>query len=158
MTNDDLRAGLARLSETQLGAIAANQYPAVLGVIDGVHRGESREAYTSAIMEIVDRGGDAERMRLASTLALYGVEAKGNGKAATTTVASSDDLTPIWTQLNRMQAQLERIEDVVAPLRGELRVGEWVSMRWMMRLGVVVGAVNLLLVIALLWRLMELAR
>lgn len=139
VTNDDLRQQLAQLPEHLVKEVVFNHYAPVA---ERVVPTAGREPYTIALIDYVDKFGDAERVRLADILAMYRpgytpLQQKPNGKQVTpnTMPYSADNLpqtvAKLETQVSMMsktlddnQQRLTRISDALAPM-AKFEIEDW---------------------------------
>lgn len=138
MTNDELRQTLAKMPEHQIKEIVFNHYAPVA---ERVVPTAGRDPYTMALLDYVDRFGDAERVRLADIIAMYNPGytpfQKTNGKQGSpnTMPYSADNLpqtvAKLETQVSMMsktlddnQQRLTRISDALAPM-AKFEIEDW---------------------------------
>jgi len=145
MTNDELRQTLAKMPEHQIKEIVFNHYAPVA---ERVVPTAGRDPYTMALLDYVDRFGDAERVRLADIIALYNpgfnpgaAFPKANGRQVTpNTMPYSTENLPqtvakLETQVSMMAKTLDdnqqrfgRISDALAPL-AKFDIEDWVRVK-----------------------------
>ena len=103
MTNDELRLRLDGLTVNELRALVLDHYAHVLEQRKDVEPA----AMKLALMDWVDRRGDAERVRLADILSLFKPEwsrpSGSNGKSKTSVMYSNDNIA---TTVAELRAQL----------------------------------------------------
>jgi len=145
VTNDELRQTLAKMPEHQIKEIVFNHYAPVA---ERVVPTAGRDPYTMALLDYVDRFGDAERVRLADIIAMYNpgftpsaAFQKANGKqiAPNTMPYSSENLPPTVAKLEAQvsmmartldenQQRLGRISDALAPM-AKFDIEDWIRVK-----------------------------
>lgn len=168
MTNDELRLRLDGLTVNELRALILDHYGHVLEQRKDVEPA----AMKLALMDYVDRRGDAERVRLADILALFKPEwsrpTTGNGKAKTATMYSNDNIATtvaelrtqlgfVSGQVTEATAQVRVVHDALIEMK-DFKISDWflvrdavnslrTSVRWLM---IVFGCMNVMVLLFLI--------
>lgn len=166
MTNDELRLRLDGLTTNELRALVMDHYGHVLQQRSDVEPA----AMKLALMDYVDRRGDAERARLTEILSLFKPEWRptgSNGKAKTQVYSNENIATTVAelrTQLGFLSGQVSdattqvrEVHDALLEIK-EFKISDWIlvrdavtslriSVKWLM---VVFGCMNLMLLLFLI--------
>lgn len=161
VTNDELRLRLDGLTTNELRALVLDHYAHVIEQRPDV----APDAMKLALMDYVDRRGDAERVRLADILSLFKPEwsrpSGANGKAkavysndniATTVAELRTQLGFISAQVTDVTSQVREVHDALIEIK-DFKISDWVlvcdsvtslrmSVRWLM---ITFGVMNLMM-------------
>ena len=172
VTNDELRLRLDSLTTNELRALVLDHYEHVLQQNHDVEPA----AMKLALMDYVDRRGNAERVRLADILSLFKPEwsrpttIAGNGKAKTAAVYNNDNINIATTvaelrtqigfisgQVAEATAQVREVHDALIEMK-DFKISDWflvrdavnslrTSVRWLM---IVFGCMNVMMLLFLI--------
>lgn len=140
MTNDELRQGLAQLTDHQIKDIVFNHFAPVA---ERVVPTAGRDPYMIALIDYVDRRGDAERVRLADIISIYNpghtpFQTTTNGKQVAQGMSYSADnllqtVAKLEVQVSMMartledtQQRLAKVNDALA-LMSKFDIEDWVK-------------------------------
>jgi len=167
MTNDELRARLDGLTTNELRALVLDHYAHVVEQ----HKDVEPAAMKLALMDYVDRRGDAERVRLADILSLFKPEwsrpsgGGTNGKAkavysndniATTVAELRTQLGFMSAQVTDVTSQVREVHDALVEIK-DFKISDWIlvrdsvtslrmSVRWLM---ITFGVMNMMMLLFL---------
>ena len=168
MTNDELRLRLDGLTTNELRALVMDHYAHVIEQRPDVEPA----AMKLALMDYVDRRGDAERVRLADILSLFKPEwsrpSGANGKAKVSVMYSNENIATtvaeLRTQLGFISAQVtdatsqvREVHDALIEIK-DFKISDWVlvrdsvtslrmSVRWLM---ITFGIMNMMMLLFLI--------